>query len=88
MCIFVAQNHQHVSLTHDGQQNADINFQITTAHIQRVAPAKAITEGARGLAPKCSDVGQACFLVIYYWAGLGPGVWVCCYSHALLRDIH
>ena len=38
----MAQNHQQVSLTHDGQQNADINFQILTAHIQKVVTAKAL----------------------------------------------
>ena len=36
-------------MTHDGQQKADINFKITTGHIQKVIPAKAITKGARGL---------------------------------------
>ena len=48
--MFVAQNHQQVPLTHDEQQNAGINFKITTAHIEKVVPAKASAKGTGGLA--------------------------------------
>ena len=52
MCIFVAQNHQQITLTHDGQQKAEKHFKITAPHIQELVSAKAITKGTRGLAQK------------------------------------
>ena len=55
MYLFVAQNHKQVPLTHDGQQNADTNFKITTAHMQKVVSVKASDKDARGLAQKLAD---------------------------------